>query len=147
MEASISNSLANLVSQILLFTNSQNNMGKKKRSHLQQFSKFCSQKPKSSAKKRRGPLSERRAPLSNEEREKDRCQADAWLPDARIYAPIVRSFANSPKMSNPYAKLLERGFEFFSEKTRMPKLFAKLLEMLNNAWPLGVDCYVCLWRG
>jgi hypothetical protein len=60
--SSISNSLANLISQILLFANSQNNMGKKKRSHLQQFGKFRFQEPKSPAKKRRGPLSERRAP-------------------------------------------------------------------------------------
>jgi hypothetical protein len=61
---SISNSLANFVSQISLFANSQNNMGRKKRSHLQQFGKFCFQKPQNPLTKRKDPLNERRAPLS-----------------------------------------------------------------------------------
>ena len=42
---SISNRLAKFVLQILLFANSQNNIERKKRSHLQQFGKIRFQKP------------------------------------------------------------------------------------------------------
>jgi hypothetical protein len=58
---SISNSLANFISQISLFANSQNNMGREKRSHLEQFDKFCFQKAKNPLSERKAPLNERRA--------------------------------------------------------------------------------------
>jgi hypothetical protein len=54
--------LAKFVFQILLFINFQNNMGRKKRYHLEQFGKFCFQKPKNQTK----------SPAKHEE--KDRCQ-------------------------------------------------------------------------
>jgi len=61
--ACLSNRLAKFVSQIL-FANSQNNIGRKKRSYLQEFGKLCFQKPKKPLMKQRAPLSERRGPMS-----------------------------------------------------------------------------------
>jgi len=60
----ISNCLAKFISQILLFANSQNNMERRKRSHLQQFGKFHFQKSKKPLTKQRAPLNEQRDPLS-----------------------------------------------------------------------------------
>jgi hypothetical protein len=109
-------------------------MERKKRSHLQQFDKFCFQKPENLLTKRKDPLSERRAPLSERRAplstRKLQCTAGA----ARIYACNRRRFANLPKMTNPDTKLLEKYFSYFTKNFRMPNLY--VLEMLtrNRNW-------------
>jgi hypothetical protein len=117
---SISNSLANFVSQISLFANSQNNMGRKKISSptVWQILFLKTQKlvneTKRPAKRTKNPVKRTKSPAKHEETTmRGRCPA-------RIYARNRPRFANLPKMPNLDTKLLEKYFSHFAKNFRMP---------------------------
>jgi hypothetical protein len=115
-------------------------MGRKKRSHLQQFSKFCFQKPKNPLTKRKDPLSEQRAPLSERRAplstRKLRCAAGAPC----AYCAQSTEICQFAKDVKPRYQTIREVFFSFCQKilgcqTHMPNnLLAKLFDegIVNN---------------
>jgi hypothetical protein len=111
-------------------------MGREKRSHLQQFGKFCFQKPKNPLTKRKDPLSERRAPLSERRAPLSEGRAPLSTRKLRCAGGAARAYMRAidrdlAKDVKPRCQTIGEVFFYFAKNFRMSNLlYAKLLEML-----------------